>query len=70
MTVVRTQFTVTSTDEEFSVPGDLNAAQIIASYSTQVPALRNMAHTESVRNVDGVGSVRFITFSPRTGTKG
>lgn len=70
MAIARTQFTVTSTDEEYQVPGDFSSAQIVNNYSTQVPGLRNMVAEESVITVEGVGQVRNIVFKPRTGTKG
>jgi len=69
MAATRTIFTVTSTDEEFSIPGDLSPETIVANYSSTVSGLRNMTASSSYVTVDGE-SVRKITFSPRTGTKG
>lgn len=70
MSIVRTEFYIQTTDEAFTLPGDLSAERIIADYSSQFPALRSMASTSEVVTVDGVGQVRKITFTARTGTKG
>ena len=70
MSIVRTEFTLSTTDESFAIPGDVSAEQIVTNYATQFPALRTMTNTSSVVTVEGVGEVRKIIFSPRTGTKG
>lgn len=70
MSVVRTIAVITSTDSEYTVPGDLTPAQFITAYSGQIPGLSSMAFDEVVANVEGVSQVRTITFRPKTGTKG
>jgi hypothetical protein len=60
-----TEFTVTSTGQDFSIPGDWTPAQIVNMYGTTIPGLGNM---DSTAEVDG--STRKITFRPKTGTKG
>ncbi len=64
-TITTTTFDVTSTGQEFSVPGDWTADQIVNMYGATIPGLSSM---DSSVNVEG--STRFITFRPRTGTKG
>ena len=68
--IVKTTVIITSTDSEYSLPGDVSVADIIASYSSQIPGLSSMQNSSQVQNIEGIGSVRVITFSPRTGTKG
>ena len=65
MAVNTTIFEVISTGQEFSIPGDYSADQIISSYSANVPGLGSMEHTVTV--TDGV---KRIVFRPRTGAKG
>lgn len=65
MSVTTTTFDVTSTGQEFSVPGDWSAEQIVNMYGATIPGLSSMDSTVVVE-----GSTRFITFRPRTGTKG
>lgn len=68
-TIVRTEFTVVSTDTEYGLPGDWSADSIKRNYAAQISGLSNMVAEERIENrVDG--SVRIITFKPRTGTKG
>lgn len=62
-TITTTTFIVNET--EYSIPGEMTAAQVVAAYSSTVPGLGGM--TSSV--VES-GSTRTITFTPRTGTKG
>lgn len=68
-TVVKTEFIVTSTDTEYSVPGDWSAEQIKASYASQVSGINNFQSEERYEQRTE-GRVRVITFRPRTGTKG
>jgi hypothetical protein len=68
--VVRTTAIIVSTDTEYGVPGDLTPAQFIAAYSSRINGLSSMAFEEVIANVEGVGNVRTITFSPKKGTKG
>lgn len=63
--ITRTVFEVQSTGQEFDIPGDFTADQIVSSYQGNIPGLANM---QSV--VREEGDTRTITFSPRTGTKG
>ncbi len=71
MAIVRTELIVTSSDSDYAVPGDMSAAQLITAYSTQIPGLSNMTHTERTEyRAELGGDVRVVTFSPRTGTKG
>jgi hypothetical protein len=67
--VVKTTFIVTSTDTEYSVPGDWTADALKANYANQVPGIGNMNATETTRATEG-GLERVVTFSPRTGSKG
>ncbi len=69
-TIVRTELIVTSSDSDYAVPGDMSPAQLITAYSSQIPGLSNMTHTERTEERAGFGTVRIVTFSPRTGTKG
>lgn len=63
--ITTTTFDVTSTGQEFSVPGDWTAEQIINMYGATIAGLANMDNSSTVE-----GTTRFITFRPRTGTKG
>lgn len=65
MTIQNTVFEVQSTGQEYDIPGDFSVDQIVSSYSANIPGLGNMQ-----ANVREEGSTRYITFSPRTGTKG
>ena len=69
MAVVKTEFTVTSADSTYQIPGDWTPAQIVQNYASQVPGIGNMSFTERVET-RADGDVRVVTFSPRTGTKG
>ena len=68
--ISRTELIVTSSDSDYQVPGDMTAAQLVTAYSSQIPGLSNMTSTERIEYRDGIGNVRVVTFSPRTGTKG
>jgi ribosomal protein L17 len=68
-TVAQTVLIVTSTDSEYTVPGDMTAAQLVTAYSSQIPGLSSMTSTERYEQ-RAIGQVRIVTFSPRTGTKG
>jgi len=71
MAITLTKLIVTSTDTEYQVPGDMNAAQLTTAYSSTIPGLSSMTSTERLEAAaDGVNQVRVVTFSPRTGTKG
>lgn len=65
MAIETTNFTVVSTGQSFSVPGSWDAGQIVNMYSATIPGLASMDSSVSEE-----GSVRTITFRPRTGTKG
>lgn len=67
--VVKTTFIIASTDTEYSVPGDWTAQQIKDSYASQVPGIGNLTAEETYEDTDA-GTVRLITFKPRTGNKG
>lgn len=69
MTIVRTEFTIVSTDTEYTLPGDWNADSIKRNYATQIPGINGMQASERTETRNGE-QVRVITFSPRTGTKG
>jgi hypothetical protein len=69
MNVVKTTFIVTPTDTEYSIPGDWSAQQIKDSYASQVPGIGNLTSEETYEQTD-MGTVRLITFKPRTGNKG
>lgn len=68
--IVRTELIVTSLDTDYQVPGDMSIAQLVNAYSTSIAGLANMTASERIETRDGVGQVRVVTFSPRTGTKG
>ena len=65
--VTKTKFIVTSTDTEYSIPGNWTAQQIKDNYASQVPGITNMVAEETYE--DG-GATRLIVFKPRTGNKG
>jgi ribosomal protein L17 len=67
--VAQTVLIVTSTDSEYTVPGDMTAAQLVTAYSSQIPGLSSMTSSERYED-RAIGQVRIVTFSPRTGTKG
>ena len=69
MSIVKTEFTVLNSDSTYQIPGDWSAAQIVASYSSQVPGIGNMVSEEQIVT-RAEGQVKVITFKPRTGTKG
>ena len=56
---------ISSTGGEYSIPGDISPEAFIASYGTQINGLSNMVATTTCS--DGT---KYITFNPRTGTKG
>lgn len=64
-TITTTNFTVVSTGQTFSVPGEWDAPALVNMYSATVPGLANMDS-----QVQDEGNVRTVTFRPRTGTKG
>jgi hypothetical protein len=68
--VVRTELILTTTDSDYQVPGDMSPQQLVAAYGASIPGLANMTFTERYEFRDGLGNVRIVTFSPRTGTKG
>jgi hypothetical protein len=70
VTIARTELIVTSSDSDYQVPGDMTAAQLVTAYASQIPGLSSMTSTERIEYRDGIGNVRVVTFSPRTGTKG
>lgn len=70
MAVTTTEFTISTTGESFSVPGDFSSAQIVANYAGDAPAIRNMQATERVETRGDGTQIRLITFSPRLGNKG
>lgn len=63
--IKNTVFEVQTTGQEFTIPGDFTADQIVQSYSASIAGLGNMQ-----ANVTEEGDTRTIRFSPRTGTKG
>lgn len=63
--VSQTLVLIPSTDSEYSIPGEMSADQVKASYSGSIPGLSSMDATTTEAN-----GVRTITFRPRTGTKG
>lgn len=65
MAITETKFDVVSSGQSYSVPGEWTAAQIVSMYSATISGLGSMDST-----VVDEGSVRTITFRPRTGTKG
>jgi hypothetical protein len=67
--VTKTVISIASTDTEYQIPGDYTPAQIQSSYANDIPNIRTMQFTERVVTVGGE-TIREITFSPRTGTKG
>ena len=69
MAIVKTEITITSTNDTYMAPGDLSIQQIKDNYADVIPGLRNMVGVTSVRTVDGQ-EIRSITFSPQTGSKG
>lgn len=69
MAATSTVFSVLNQDNEYTIPGDWTPAQIVANYSSQVPGIGNMDYSDTTETRDG-GTVRVITFRPRTGNKG
>jgi hypothetical protein len=66
MSEVRTTvFEVVSTGQEFSVPGDWTAEQIVSSYGAHISGLGSMSSEVTLD-----GDTKSIVFRPRTGTKG
>ena len=65
MSITETKFDVVSSGQSYSVPGEWTAAQIMNMYSATIPGLSNMDNTSQDE-----GSIRTITFRPKTGTKG
>ncbi len=65
MAIQTTNFTIASTGQSFTVPGEWDAAQLVTMYSATISGLAGMdsAVTEE-------GTTRNVTFRPRTGTKG
>ena len=68
MAVKNTRFEITSTGEEYKVPGEWTVETIVNQFSDQVPGIANMDATREA-DEDG-GETIVFTFSPRTGTKG
>lgn len=65
MAIATTNFTIASTGQSFTIPGEWDAAQLINMYSATISGLAGMEST-----VQDEGTVRTVTFRPRTGTKG
>lgn len=67
--VVSTEIVIVPTDTAYTLPGDWEPSAIVATYSASIPGLGNMqssVRTETRAN----GTVKVITFTNRTGTKG
>jgi len=69
MAIVKTEMIVTSADSAYSVPGEWTAAQLVASYSAQIPGLASMTSTETIET-RAEGQVKVVTFTARSGNKG
>jgi len=67
MTIANTIMEVVSTGQEFNIPGEWTAAQLVESYSGSVSGLGGM---QSAVTTENDGTTRRVVFSPRTGTKG
>ncbi|HET8686718.1 MAG TPA: hypothetical protein VFM18_08645 [Methanosarcina sp.] len=63
--VTDTNIVIVSTDDTYNVPGDWTPEMVVNAYRDQIPGLASMSSDVSVS-----GSVKTITFRPRTGTKG
>lgn len=66
MTARVTNIEISSTGQEFSIPGDWTAAQIVTNYGASIQGIGSMESTVS----DLGDGVKLIVFRPRTGTKG
>lgn len=63
--VETTVFEVTTTGQEFTIPGDWTVESIVSTYGPSISGLAGMSNTVSTE-----GNTKTIRFSPRTGTKG
>lgn len=61
-----TNIEISSTGQEFSIPGDFTPAQVVANYGASIPGIGGMDSTVS----DIGDGVKLIVFRPKTGTKG
>ena len=68
-TIVSTEIIIVPTDTSYTVPGDFSAAMIVSNYSANIPGLASMASSETTE-VRANGTVKIVTFTTRTGTKG
>lgn len=64
-TITNTTIEVVSTGQDFNIPGDWTASELVNMFSDQVQGLGNMDAEETVD-----GSTRDVVFRPRTGNKG
>lgn len=67
MSVTKTVFIITTTDTEYTAPGDWTAQQIKDMYASQVQGISTMDATETYEDD---GATRVLTFKPKTGNKG
>jgi hypothetical protein len=65
MAVNSTVMVIVATGQEFQIPGDWSAEQLVQTYGANIQGLSSMQ--SSIANN---GDVKTVTFSPRTGTKG
>ena len=67
MSASNTRVIITSTGEEYNVPGEWTVENVVLQFADSVQGIANLdASTELVDD----GDTLEITFSPRTGTKG
>jgi hypothetical protein len=56
---------VTSTGQEFRIPGNWDAGQLVQTYGSSIQGLAGMTPVTTVE-----GDTKRVTFNPQTGTKG
>lgn len=69
MAIVSTEIVIVPTDTAYSLPGDWEPSAIVSSYSANIPGLASMQSTVTTETRAN-GTVKIVTFTQRTGTKG
>lgn len=67
--VSTTEIVIVPTDSAYSVPGDWEPSAIVSSYASAIPGLASMQSSVTTET-RATGTVKIVTFTNRTGTKG
>ena len=63
--MAQTIVTISTSNDDYTLPGTWEVQAVINSFSSTIPGIASMQ-----ADVNDEGDTRYITFRPRTGTKG